>query len=217
MGDGATKTATDGRTSKRMTATGLNKKWWPRNGPPDIAALAAGAVGIALVLLALVLRPAPLSALPAGQTVPAQGPAAAMTGKVRIAPDSIAKLQLFGVRTATSTAAKSRQAAAEEAPPTRLKLELRGLLANEHGAAGSAIIRAAGDTEREFTVGDEVTRGVTIEHIYPDRVIISRGGARESLLLPKDELAPPPQPQTDRDKVRRAPVESRRLSDRDRD
>ena len=71
---------------------------------------------------------------------------------------------------------------AQQAPDveeTRLNLELTGVFAAESG--GSALIKKQGNKEALYAVGDEIDTGVSLHSVYADRVILSRGGVRESL------------------------------------
>lgn len=72
------------------------------------------------------------------------------------------------------------------APETRLNLTLRGVRTGTTPQSGSAVIEAPNIGQRTLAVGGEIAEGVTLEEIYPDRVIINRRGARESLFLRED-------------------------------
>lgn len=71
----------------------------------------------------------------------------------------------------------------EEAPETTLNLKLIGLrMSTEGGDASNATIRTPNGMAENFTVGDELLAGVTLERILSDRVIINRDGASETLM-----------------------------------
>lgn len=71
-----------------------------------------------------------------------------------------------------------------DAPETNLNLNLDGLrMSTEGGEAGNAIIRTPNGVGKNYSVGDEILPGVTLERILSDRVIINRDGASETLML----------------------------------
>ena len=73
------------------------------------------------------------------------------------------------------------------APDTQLNLTLLGILADRHNPEASrALIGTQGGDEKPYSIGDDVTRGVTLQAIFPDRVILLRGGTLETLRLDKD-------------------------------
>lgn len=72
----------------------------------------------------------------------------------------------------------------QDAPETNLNLNLDGLrMSTEGGEAGNAIIRTPDGRGKNYSVGDEILGGVTLERILSDRVIINRDGATETLML----------------------------------
>jgi general secretion pathway protein C len=73
--------------------------------------------------------------------------------------------------------------ATPEAVETSLDLTLHGTWAEGDGR-GTAVIQASGAAQKVFKIGDEICCGAKLEEVYADRVIISRAGAREALLLP---------------------------------
>lgn len=96
-------------------------------------------------------------------------------------PGSIAGWHLFG-----QTPLRPGGAGAA----STLDLILRGTLAGQRADDGYAVIAGAGG-ERTFRVGEEVLPGVRLAAVHPDRVVLDRGGATETLLLPRDRnLAP---------------------------
>lgn len=71
----------------------------------------------------------------------------------------------------------------QDAPETSLNLDLLGLrMSTEGGESGNAIIRTPDGVGRNYTVGEEILGGVTLERILSDRVIINRDGANETLM-----------------------------------
>ncbi len=69
------------------------------------------------------------------------------------------------------------------APETRLNLTLRGVRSGADARSGAAFIEAPGRGQGSYAAGDEIANGVRLEEIYEDRVIINRGGSRESLFI----------------------------------
>lgn len=75
-----------------------------------------------------------------------------------------------------------------KAPETKLNLVLRGVIAATPMTLSHAIIaRGKNGKEEVFSVGEKMPGGITIEEIYPDHVILNRGGRLETLQLIKDE------------------------------
>jgi general secretion pathway protein C len=82
-------------------------------------------------------------------------------------------------------------------PISSLNLVLAGVIAS--GAGGYALISANGQPQESFAVGQTITDSAVLQAVYPDRVVIRRNGALESLLLegadnsqPLAEAAMPP-------------------------
>ncbi len=72
----------------------------------------------------------------------------------------------------------------EDAPETSLNLKLIGLRMSTDGTdAGNAIITTPNGQVENFSVGDEILAGVSLERILSDRVILNRDGASETLML----------------------------------
>lgn len=72
-------------------------------------------------------------------------------------------------------------------PDTQLNLTLLGILADGRNPDQSrALIGTQGGDEKPYSVGDDIARGVTLQAIFPDRVILARGGQLETLRLDKD-------------------------------
>jgi len=113
---------------------------------------------------------------------------------------SLQGLHLFGVAAAPAAAVKQGPI---DAPETRLNLTLKGALASDVPEEARAIIAAAGGEERTYAIGAEIPGGARLSEIYPDRVILERGGRYETLRLPRDAsaLAPGLGPQSTRGSV----------------
>ncbi|WP_380019598.1 type II secretion system protein N [Dokdonella ginsengisoli] len=102
---------------------------------------------------------------------------------VAVAARSVASWHLFGQT-------PRRAGAAGEAAST-LSLILRGTVAQSDPQSGLAVVAGADGSERAFRVGEEVVPGVRLAAVHPDRIVLSRGGAEETLRLPRERnLAP---------------------------
>ncbi len=117
---------------------------------------------------------APQASPPApGGAGPAQGPNVEM----------IAGSHLFGEATIVADPVLSELAAA---PDTRLDLTLLGILSATAERGSRALIGASNGDEKPFAIGDDVVRGVRLQAIFPDRVILARGSQLETLRLDKN-------------------------------
>jgi len=87
---------------------------------------------------------------------------------------------------------------AANAQPTSMPLVLAGVLATPDPKEGMAIIGESAATAKVVSVGQQVPGGALLHSVYPDRAIIDRNGALESVLLPRRAAsvgtAPPPPP-----------------------
>lgn len=117
-------------------------------------------------------RPPALTPGPAGAST-AQGPNVEL----------IAAAHLFGEAQVAADPALSELA---DAPDTRLDLTLLGILAATLERGSRALIASSAGEEKPYAIGDDVTRGVRLQAIFPDRVILARGGQLETLRLNKD-------------------------------
>ncbi len=80
------------------------------------------------------------------------------------------------------------------APETTLDLKLYGVRALKDPKAGSAIIRLPDHTQVALRVGMTILEGVTLAAVHPDRVVVSRRGALETLSLDDDKASRPAKP-----------------------
>ncbi len=94
---------------------------------------------------------------------------------------AIANAHLFGEADAQPT-----PSAAVKAPETRLNLKLRGTIAADDETIAHAIIADDSNKAQVYFVEDSVPGGATLHEVHPDRVILNRGGALETLRLPKE-------------------------------
>ncbi|MCF6217805.1 MAG: type II secretion system protein GspC [Gammaproteobacteria bacterium] len=98
--------------------------------------------------------------------------------------NAISRYQLFGKRLQHVAEATEPVVA----PETKLKLELRGVIATGD-SFGAAII--ADDRRREgyYRIGDELPGGVGLHEVFADRVILDRDGVYETLTLPSKRMS----------------------------
>jgi len=137
---------------------------------------------IAIILLSHVL------ALWSWRLVKAPSPVNAPTARsvMPSTPDSATTLRdllaanLFGV-----VAPGSAGFSPDSLPLTSLNLVLTGVMVRGQGSY--ALIRIEGGDETSVSIGEEITAGARLHAVYPDRVILSRGGGYELLML-KDAI-----------------------------
>ncbi|MFP5306790.1 MAG: type II secretion system protein GspC [Gammaproteobacteria bacterium] len=145
--------------------------------PPAVNLLLVLVVAWLLAQLVWALVPVPEAGR--WQPPPVEAPkprsAAAQTAGI----DKLIAAELFGRYTPPAVAK------VEEAPETRLSLNLLGILAAGDRESRALIASSAGD-EKPYAIGDSVIAGVTLQAIYPDRVILARAGQFETLRLNKD-------------------------------
>jgi general secretion pathway protein C len=94
---------------------------------------------------------------------------------------AIVNAHLFGVAGAPDAGATDPNAVAA----TQMNLVLVGTIAHADPAQGYAIVGDSAATARVYAVGKVITGGTKLHAVYPDRVILDRGGKLEALLLPK--------------------------------
>jgi general secretion pathway protein C len=76
-------------------------------------------------------------------------------------------------------------------PVSNLNLVLSGVIASDTG--GYALISVNGQAQEPYAVGQSVKDGAVLQAVYPDRVVIRRNGALESLLLEETDSLSLPQ------------------------
>lgn len=137
------------------------------------------AVVLARLAAELVWALVPLPASAKWQPPPAPPPSMASQP-----PDAttIASASLFGHY---QPPANPGAAAMNNAPDTQLNLSLLGIFAGSARDSRALIGKQDGD-EAPYAIGDTITNGVTLQAIFPDRVVLSRNGRLETLRLDKD-------------------------------
>jgi general secretion pathway protein C len=175
-----------------LTLTDLMQRWNVQS-PEALAARATDTmpfwVSLALVIaigwyaarLAWLLVPA--AAPPAWTPPPYAGTPAVTAGGEQSAYAAIANAHLFGQATADGAPALD---SAENAPETQLNLQLRGAIAAADERFAHAIIADGSGTEKVYFLKDGLPGGAVLQQVQADRVILSRGGVVEALLLPRE-------------------------------
>lgn len=165
--------------------TSVSERWlraFERYGrllPGLAAALFAVLLGRAAADLVWVMVPVPERAR---WTPPPVAPAATARSGDAVDINAIVNASLFGRYEASASTEQSLLSA----PETPLNLVLIGLLADDRAERSRALI-AQGNEERAYAIGDDVARGVMLQAIFPDRVILSRNGRLETLRLERDK------------------------------
>ena len=168
--------------SPRQLAGGVQ-----RGLPYGVSILLVIAIAWQLVQLTwLLLEPAESSAPP-----PSPGPTAGPRAQP-IDIQRIARAGLFGRADAPPPGSDI------DAPQTQMNLRLAGTIASDDPSKGYAIIGESGGAAKFYSVGAALPGGVRLHAVYPDRVILDRGGQLEALALPRlnpntvARVAPPP-------------------------
>lgn len=144
-----------------------------------VTALFCVLTGVAAAQLLWSLMPAPEAAV----WKPAPVPVSTAPATKNADAGAIAATHLFGIYTASAPVASS----AVNAPDTRLNLTLMGIFAGTQARESRALIAQQGGSEEPYSIGDDVARGVTLQAIFPDRVILQREGRMETLRLERDK------------------------------
>ena len=136
-------------------------------------AVAALSVAVAVQLALLLTSQAGSGGTPAAARAP--HPLSVPTLDI----NRILNAHLFGVATAPSAAN------ATDAPQTSMPLVLAGVIAQPDPEQGKAIIGPTSAAARLVSVGGTINGGARLKAVYGDRVLIERGGAVESVFLPR--------------------------------
>jgi general secretion pathway protein C len=147
-------------------------------------------VSLALVIVVgyfaarLVWLLVPLPAQPAWTPPPFAGipTPAGERGADQSAYAAITNAHLFG----EPSPADASAADAQNAPETQLNLQLRGAIAAIDERYVHAIVADASGIEKVYFLKDTLPGGAVLQQVQADRIILSRGGVLEALLLPKE-------------------------------
>lgn len=88
---------------------------------------------------------------------------------------------------------------------TSLALTLYGIRLNEGSGLGSAIVATPDGVQNSYAVGDDILPGVTLKAVAFDHVVISRGGAEETIFLDQSQAVPAAAPSAATGAVSAAP------------
>lgn len=102
---------------------------------------------------------------------------AGMQGTAILAALNISRAHLFGL--APIVAATTSRVV------SRAPLVLTGIIATGDPKDGFAILGASAANAHVFHTGSEAVPGVMLEEVYPQRVVVLRGGERMTLMLPR--------------------------------
>lgn len=75
-----------------------------------------------------------------------------------------------------------------DAPDTRLNLQLRGVIAAGTSKHSRAFIASSDGNERGYAIGAQLPGGALLHSVLPDRVVLRRGSAFETLRLPRESI-----------------------------
>lgn len=156
-----------------------------RNGPWLASMLLAALIAIELARVTVMFLGA--NQVRSVQVPGARAGAGMGPGLRRIAVNvqSVADAHLFGI-----AAPEAGTQDPDNAPPTTANLVLAGTIATENPVHGVAIISDGGPS-KVYSVGDNLS-GFRLHSVYLDHVILDRGGALETLTLPRQ--LPPARP-----------------------
>jgi general secretion pathway protein C len=131
----------------------------------------------ALILLQLLQIGLPLISKPLKVPQPVLAPEAPRTQRSGVDVQTVVAAHLFGVPAAATQDEGN-------APQSSANLLLAGTIATQNPKRGVAIISEGGAPSKVYSVGERVG-GASLHSVYLDHVILDRGGALETLLLPR--------------------------------
>ena len=155
--------------------------------PLGLSLLLALLIGLQLAKLAWMLVPEPEQGAWTPRPVE---PVQSAPNRAKPSGPNLAQIrsaQLFGNYTAQ--AEPVIEVTAEEAPDTKLRLKLRGIVAMEEQESSRALIEASNGKLQSYATGMNVPGGAQIHRIHTDRVLLKRAGRLETLRLEKEKLA----------------------------
>ena len=115
-------------------------------------------------------------------------PAPSLTATIA-APEPAADLAAIADRLANTEpfgAVGADAAPQGDAPDTRLNLQLRGVIAAGTTNLSRAFIASSDGVERGYPIGALLPGGAALHSVLPDRVVLRRGSAFETLRLPRE-------------------------------
>ncbi|MDP9010856.1 MAG: hypothetical protein M3N91_19485, partial [Pseudomonadota bacterium] len=154
-----------------------NVEWLSRlqaNGPKLVSLVLA-----ALMLLQLLQLGYSLLAKPLKSPQPVVTASAPLPKRSGVDVQTVVSAHLFGVAVADPTTQDP-----ENAPQSSANLLLAGTIATQDPKRGVAIISDGGSAAKVYSVGERIG-GASLHSVYLDHVILDRGGALETLLMPR--------------------------------
>lgn len=158
--------------------------------PRVVAALAVAGIAWQAAKLTWVLL-TPQATVTAG-AAPAAAPTTPTARATAVDTQTIADAHLFGLPSAAPVSADP-----SSLPQTQMSLVLAGTIAFDDPEAGYAIVGENAANAKFYKVGATINGAARLHSVYPDRVIIERSGALETLVLPRGPGAftsPAPRP-----------------------
>lgn len=144
-------------------------------------------IAIAHALADMTWRVVPLNEGDAPQAVPTPEIDGAGSGGSNVDLERLTELSVFGDPDPQDAQGNTIDLSELDAPETQLNLELRGVIATEIPEMSRAIIASGRGEDESYEVGDSIGSGASLRAIYPDRVILERGGELETLRLPRED------------------------------
>jgi general secretion pathway protein C len=141
----------------------------------------------ALILLQLLLIAYPFISKPLKSPQPALAPAMPRAPRSGVDVQTVVSAHLFGVPVVDPATQDPANA-----PQSSANLLLAGTIATQDPKRGVAIISDAGAPSKVYSVGERIG-AASLHSVYLDHVILDRGGALETLLLPR-QLPPSSRP-----------------------
>lgn len=99
----------------------------------------------------------------------------------------LASMELFGRPSGNQPVAEEVR---RNAPETRLRLTLEGVMVSERPENSGAIVTSGGNTTAHYRVGDMLPGNAELVEVEPTRILIRRQGALESLTFDEDSEGP---------------------------
>ena len=159
---------------------------WLKKLPALVSFFLFIAIAYSLAMLTWMLLPTVDQAryVDSGRAVSAAGTVSSDRSGAASIPD-IARLHLFGE---VSKVVAPPQPEQEVVPETKLRLELKGIWASSDPKLARAIVSEPPRNENTYAVGAALPGGATLVEIHADHIVLSRGGRKEKLLLPREVL-----------------------------
>jgi general secretion pathway protein C len=154
-----------------------NVEWLSRlqaQGPKLVSLVLA-----ALILLQLLQVGYSLISKPLKSPQPVVAASLQRTARSGVDIQTVVSAHLFGVAVADPSTQDP-----ENAPQSSANLLLAGTIATQDPKRGVAIISDAGGPSKVYSVGERIG-GASLHSVYLDHVILDRGGALETLLMPR--------------------------------